>query len=297
VYCTITGLLATVRTANALGHKKEASEIAQLAKEIRTAFDRHRKRDQRRDAQGNLYLPVRVGYKGEDPIPQLTQWAIFDAHLNGGGWLPSDHELLTGTLAVLRSAEKQGLPVSMGWMPGGNWAGMGLFIAFQPLVLGDYAKTADMLYAAANHASPLGTWVEEQSLVGEPFKTAGDQPHGFASAMFAHLTGSMLAYDRENTVHLLGSVPAEWLQPGSVNRLDDWHTSNGIVTLALTVSADGKTAELKVRPINRADKKVTILLHTDSLTHAGFATPANAKDGIIQIEAGQPFALTFTKAK
>ncbi len=295
VYCTITGLLATVRTAEALGRDKEATEIAQLATEFRTAFEKHRQRDQRHDAQGNLYLPVRVGFKGADPIPQLTQWALFDAHLNGGGWIPSNHELLTGTLALLESVEKQGLPVSLGWMPGGNWAGMGMFIAFQHLVLGHDAKVADMLYAAANHASPLGTWVEEQSLIGEPLKLAGDQPHGFASAMFAHLTGAMLAYDHDDIVHLLGSVPAEWLHPGAVNRLDGWHTAAGTVTLALTVAADGHTATLKVEPIARTDKKIRILLHTASLTHAGFATPASAKDGLIELTPGQPFALTMIR--
>ena len=297
VYCTITGLLATVRTAKALGHEKEAAEILQLANEFRAAFDKHRQRDQRRDEHGNVYLPVRVGFKGTDPIPQLTQWAIFDAHLNGGGWLPSDHELLKGTLALLGSVEKQGLPVSMGWMPGGNWAGMGLFIAFQHLVLGNDMKTADMLYAAANHASPRGTWVEEQSLIGEPLKFAGDQPHGFASAMFAHLTGAMLAYDREDTVHLLGSVPAEWLRPSGVNRLDQWRTGAGTVTLELTVSADGQTANLKVQPISRSDKKIKILVHTDSLSHAGFVAPGSAKNRLVEIQPGQPFALSFTKAK
>ena len=297
VYCTVTGLLATVRTAHALGHEKEAAEIAQLASEFRQAFDQHRQRDQRRDSHGNLYLPVRVGFKGEDPIPQLTQWALFDAHLNGGGWIPSNHELLTGTLSLMGSVEKQGLPVSMGWMPGGNWAGMGLFIAFQHLVLGNDSKTADMLYAAANHASPLGTWVEEQSLIGEPLKMAGDQPHCFASAMFAHLTGAMLAYDREDTVHLLGSVPAEWLRPSAINRLDQWRTGAGTVTLSLTVSADGQTADLKVEPISRSDKKTKIVLHTDSLTRAGFAAPANAKKGLVEIRTGQPFALKFIKAK
>ena len=295
VYCTITGLFATVRTARALGHEKEALEIEQLASEFRRAFDRNRQRDQRRDAHGNLYLPVRVGFKGTDPIPQLTQWAVFDAHLNGGGWISSEHELLKGTLAVLESVEKQGLPVSLGWMPGGNWAGMGLFIAFQPLVLGRDDKVADMLYAAANHASPLGTWVEEQSLVGEPLKLAGDQPHGFASAMFAHLTGAMLAYDRDNTIHLLGSVPAEWLHPGATNRLDGWHTAAGTVTLALTVSADGQTASLHVQPVNRADKKIRILVHTASLARAGFSAPASAKDGVIKVQPGQPVKLTFTR--
>ncbi|SDR84808.1 hypothetical protein [Opitutus sp. GAS368] len=293
VYCTITGLRATVRAAEALGLHQDAGEIARLAAEFRAAYDRHRLRDQRRDRQGNLYLPVRVGLKGDDPIPQLTQWAVFDAHLNGEGWIPSDHELVTGTLAVLDSVERQGLPVSMGWMPGGNWAGMGLFIAFQHLVLGHDAKTADMLYAAANHASPRGTWVEEQSLIGDPLKLAGDQPHCFAAAMFVQLAGSMLAYDRENTVHLLGSVPVEWLHPGAVNRLDAWQTGAGTVTLALTVSLDGRTATLKVEPINRADKKIRIVLHTASLEHAGFAPPASAQDGLIEIQPGQPVSLVF----
>jgi hypothetical protein len=295
VYCTITGLNATVRTARALGHDRDAAEIQALADDFLAAFNRNRTRDQRRDAHGNLYLPVRVGFKGTDPIPQLTQWAVFDAHLNGEGWLPSHHELVTGTLALTESVEKQGLPVSLGWMPGGNWAGMGMFIAFQHLVLGHDAKTADMLYAAANHASPFGTWVEEQSLVGAPLKLAGDQPHCFASAMFAHLTGAMLAYEREGTLHLLGSVPAEWLRAGAINRLDGWHTAAGTVTLALTVSADGRTVALQVDPITRADKKFRIMVHTASLGRAGFAAPASAKDGLIEVQPGQAISLSITK--
>ncbi|MDI1248570.1 MAG: hypothetical protein PSV13_06770 [Lacunisphaera sp.] len=297
VYCTITGLRAAERLAVRLGHAKEAGEFRQLADDFLAAFDKHRQRDQRRDAQGNLYLPVRVGFKGEDTIPQLTQWAFMDAHLNGEGWLPSDHELVRGSLALLESVEKQGLPVSMGWLPGGNWAGMGFFYAFQHLILDRPEKVADILYAGANHASPVGTWVEEQTLVGQPLKLAGDQPHNFAAAMMGHLPAAMLAYDRLDTLHLLGSVPAEWLRPGAVNRLDGWRTAAGTVTLALTVAADGQTATLKVAPISRADKKIRLVLHTASLERAGFAAPASAKGGLIELPAGQPFALDFVRPK
>ncbi|MEO7598548.1 MAG: hypothetical protein ABIV50_06425 [Opitutus sp.] len=296
VYCTITGLRATARMATALGHDQEAAEITTLAKEFLTAFNQHRVRDQRHDTHGNLYLPVRVGFKGDDPVPQLTQWALFDAHLNGGGWIPSDHELLKGTLALIESVEKQGLPVSMGWMPGGNWAGMGLFIGFQPLVLGRGEKTADILYAAANHASPLGTWVEEQSLIGEPLKLAGDQPHCFASAMFAQLSGAMLGYDRDHVIHLLASVPVEWLHAGAVNRLRDWHTAAGTINLAVTVSADGQTAELRVDPITTRGNDVRIRVHLQSLRRAGFAMPTSAKQSEVEIPPGQPFALTLTRS-
>jgi len=295
VYCTITGLCAAERLARKLSHQKEAGDFRQLADDFLTAFNRHRVRDQRRDAHGNLYLPVRVGFKGEDPIPQLTQWAFMDAHLNGEGWLPSDHELVTGSLALLESVEQQGLPVSMGWLPGGNWAGMGLFYAFQPLILNRPEKVADILYAGANHFSSVGTSVEEQTLVGQPLKLAGDQPHNFAAAMMGHLPAAMLAYDRLGTLHLLGSVPAEWLKAGAVNRLDGWRTGAGAVTLALTVSADGKTANLQVQPITRADKKIRIVLHTASLAQAGFTIPATAKDGLIEIQPGQPVQLAFAR--
>lgn len=295
VYCAITGLKAAVRMAKALGFTQDAADFAKLADEFQAAFERHRKRDQRRDARGNLYLPVRVGFKGDDPIPQLTQWAFMDAHLNGGGWLPSDHELVKGSLALLESVEEQGLPVSMGWMPGGNWAGMGMFYALQPLILGRDAKTADILYAAANHASPLGTWVEEQSLVGKPLKLAGDQPHNFSAAMMPELTGSMLAYEHNRVIHLLGSVPSEWLRAGAINRLDRWATAEGVVTLSLTVSADGKTATLTVQPIARGQASTSVILHTASLTRAGFAIANLPKDGRITIPANAPYTLIATR--
>lgn len=293
VYCTITGLRAAQRIALALGHAKEAAEFRRLADDFLASFEKNRRRDQRRDRHGNLYLPVRVGYVGEDPIPQLTQWAVMDSHLNGEGWLTYDHELVKGTLALLESVEKQGIPVSMGWMPGGNWAGMGMFYAFQQLILNRPEKVADILYASANHASRVGTWVEEQSLVGEPLKLAGDQPHNFASAMMVHLPASMLAYDRMNVVHLLGAVPQEWLKAGAVNRLDGYRTGAGTVTLALSVSADGRTATLAVEPISRDDKVIKVLLHTASLKQAGFTV--SSPDEIIEIQPGRRFTQTYMR--
>ncbi len=293
VYCTITGLHAAHRTAVKLGHAKEAAEFRKLADDFFASFEKNRRRDQRRDQRGNLYLPVRVGYVGEDPVPQLTQWAVMDSHLNGEGWLTYDHELVKGTLALFESVEKQGIPVSLGWMRGGNWAGMGMFYAFQSLILDRPEKVSDILYASANHASRVGTWVEEQSLVGEPLKLAGDQPHNFASAMMVHLPASMLAYDRLNVVHLLGAVPQEWLKAGSVNRLDGYRTGAGTVTLALTVSSDGKAATLTIEPIVRSDQAIKVLFHTASLKQAGFALSAPGES--LELQPGQRFSRTFTR--
>lgn len=175
--------------------------------------------------------------------------------------------------APLESVEKQGIPASMGWRPGGNWAGMGMFYAFQPLILNWPEKVADILYAAANHASRVGTWVEEQSLVGELLKLAGDQPHGFAAAMMVHLPAAVLAHERLRTIHLLGAVPREWLKAGAVNRLDRQRLGTEI-TLSLTVSADGRTATLDSAPIARADAPPKITLHAARLAAAGIASRA-----------------------
>lgn len=292
VYCTLTGLQAALRMARKLDSQSDVASIETFSSELRSAFERNRLRDQRRDAKGNLYLPVRVGFRGKDPIPQLTQWAFMDANINGGGWLPSDHELVKGTFALLESVEEQGLPVSMGWMPGGNWAGMGMFYGLEALMLGRDTKAADVLYAAANHASPLGTWVEEQSLVGKPLKLAGDQPHCFAAAMMPLLAGSMLAYEHDGDIHLLGSIPEEWLRAGAINRLKQWRTAGGVVSLTLSVSADGKTATLKLAPIDTHSPTTAIHLHTASLTRAGFRITGLPVSGLLSITPGQPFELT-----
>ena len=293
VYCTITGLRAAERLARKLEKPEEAKAIAAVADGFLQSFNRHRQRDQRRDPNGNLYLPVRVGFKGPDPIPQLTQWAFMDAHLNGEGWLPSDHELVQGSLALLESVERQGLPVSMGWMPGGNWAGMGLFYGLQHLLLQRPDKVADVLYAAANHASRVGTFVEEQSLVGEPLKLAGDQPHNFASAMMVQLPAAMLAYDRLNVLHLLGALPAEWLKPGAVNRLDGYRTSVGNVTLAVTVDPSGRSAQVEVNPIAPHRRDGKILLHTASLRQAGF--DVGSGEAVITLRPGERFSRRFER--
>lgn len=265
VYWTLTGLPAIARTARRLGREADATAITQLAREMTAAFQHAMARDLRTDRHGNRYLPVRVGQTGGDEVPQLAQWAVVE-HLLFGEGLALDAPLARGTIAMLEAAEKQGLTHSTGWMRDGIWAGYGALYGHLPLLQGRHEKAADVIYAVANHASPTGTWVEEQSLVGAPPKLAGDQPHCWASALFVRLAASMLACERAGTVHLLSAVPPEWLQPGAVNRLDAYRTAHGPLTLDLTVAADGRAATLRVEP--PADGRIQ--LHTTSLAAAGF---------------------------
>lgn len=294
VYWVMAGLEASQRMAKRIGRDADAASYAEFARSLEASFKRHRQRDLRPDAKGNLYLPVRVNVRGEDPIPSLAQWAVVQTHVFAN-WLPLDGEFARGTYGMLVAAEKQGLPASTGWLPDGIWAGYGGLFGHFTLVMGYPEKTADQLYAIANHASRLGTWVEEQSVVGAPLKLAGDQPHCWAATMFARLAGFMLAHDRSDTLHLLASVPAEWLRAGAVNRLDKWGTGAGAVTLSLEVTPDGKTARLRIAPIVRADKTIRVVLHTDSLARAGFAEPAGAVGGRLELKPGQAFEVDLSR--
>ncbi len=291
IYWAVNGLRAATRAGKKIGHADEAAAIEQLANEFFAAFQKAAARDMRADSHGNHYLPVRVGLKGPDDVPPVAQWAVLEHHILGEG-LPLDSELMRGTLAMLESYESQGLPRSTGWLPEGIWAGYGALYAQVPLLLGRHEKTADLLYAVANHASPLGGWVEEQSQKNAPPKLAGDQPHCWAATMFVRLAAEMLACERAGELHLLLAVPPEWLQPGMINRLDNVHLTGGPLTLSLVVSADGKRATLNVSALEQDHT----LLHTASLQAAGFRLEGEtATPDTIGVKRGAATTLQFVR--
>lgn len=289
VFWSITGLRATARAGRAIGRTADANAIDRLADEFLAALQKSSQRDLRADTHGHRYLPVRVGLSGPDPVPQVAQWSVIEHHIFGGG-LPLQSELLRGTLDMLGAAEAEGLPHSIGWLRDGLWVGYSSLYAHAPLLLGRHEKTADLLYAIANHATPVGGWVEEQSQKNAPAKTAGDQPHCWAAALFARLVVSMLATEHNDSVHLLLATPPEWLRPGMVNRLDGLHVPGGRLTLSLTVSPDGQSATLETSPLS-SDR---IILHTRSLQAAGFKLadqPVTPNE--IPVRTGEPLKLTF----
>ncbi|MBL9212819.1 MAG: hypothetical protein JNL92_20325, partial [Opitutaceae bacterium] len=226
-----------------------------------------------------------------DDLPQLAQWAVVE-HLLFGEGLALTSPLARGTIAMLEAAETQGLTHSTGWLAQGIWAGFGALYGHLPLLQGRFEKAADILYAVANHASPLGTWVEEQSPAGAPVKLAGDQPHCWASALFVRLAASLLACERAGEVHLLAGVPPEWLRPGAVNRLEAFATAHGPLSLTLTVAADGRAATLQVEPPAAG----RIQLHTTSLAAAGFRLEgANEPSGPLTLPPGRSASYRFRR--
>ena len=93
-----------------------------------------------------------------------------------------------------------------------------------------------MLYAYANHASPVLDWREEQSLQGKPYKKVGDMPHNWARAEFIRLTVHLLALDRGDELHLLEGMPAQWLGAGHDDRLNGVATPFGHFDLTVQVA-------------------------------------------------------------
>lgn len=289
VYWSITGLRAAATLAGQLGEKADAESFRALATEFETSFHAAARRDLRRDAAGNAFLPVRVGrFVAEEP-PQLAQWAVLEAGLFGD-WLPRNATLIDGTLGVLRAAERQGLPVSTGWMRDGVWAGYGSLYAHLPLLRGERDRAIDLFYAIANHASPLGGWIEEQSLAGEPLRLAGDQPHCWASALFVRLALSLLAHERDGEIHLLAGLAPDWLGAGATNAVAALPTRFGPVSVSVEVASDGQAVRLRAT----APARASAVVHADALREAGFALPGG-RDEPLRLAAGESVDLTLPR--
>ena len=269
VLWTMTALVELGRVAGATGRTEDAARLAAFYTDLRASFDVASARDMRTDAHGHRFLPVPVAKTGPDETPQLAQWAALEAHLFSD-YLPLDGDYLTGTLGVMQDAERQGLPISTGWLPGGVWAGFGYLYGMDLVLTGHDARAADILYAMANHASPVGTWVEEQPLVGAGSKLAGDMPHNWHPTVFHRMAVSMLALDRGDDVLLLGAVPVEWLGRGDTSRLVAVQTIAGPLDLSLVVSPDGNTATLHASALGRSGQAGRLSVRTRSLVRAGF---------------------------
>jgi hypothetical protein len=168
-----------------------------------------------------------------------------------------DDPLMLGTLRMLAAHEVQGgIVEDSGWI--GIWAQCGSFYGHDWLWLGGGRKAARLLYAFANHASPVRNWREEmptQTQPGQklPFeKGNGDMPHVSAAAEFIRLTGHLLAFDRGQELHLFEGLPRAWTRPGMVTKLNGLRTPFGLLTLELKVAADGRTADLRIEPVRDA---------------------------------------------
>jgi hypothetical protein len=246
-YWNLVGLAALVRGARWLGKADEAAWQKEYD-DFLAAFRKAAARDMREDSHGNAYLPILMGPPGGQELRQRGQWAFCHA-VYPGQIFAKDDPLVAGNMAMLAATEGEGMVVGTGWDAAGIWNYFASFYGHAWLWQGNGRKAAEALYAFANHAAPVLDWREEQSLRGEHFRKVGDMPHNWASAEFIRLTVHLLALDRGDEMHLLEGMPAEWLAPGMVTRLNGIATPFGPLHLTVQVSSDGKSAMLEVKPL------------------------------------------------
>ncbi len=255
VYWNLLGLRAWVQAARWLGKAEEAAEWQGEYDDFLAAFRKAAARDMKVDARGNRYLPILM--EGQD-LPQRAQWG-FCHGVYPGQLFAQDDPLVTGNLGMLAATEREGMVYGTGWDATGIWNYFASFYGHAWLWQGNGRKAAEILYAFANHASPVLDWREEQSLKGQPFRKVGDMPHNWASAEFIRLAIHLIELDRGDELHLLEGMPAQWLKPGMVTRLRGVATPFGPLHLTVQVRGDGKTATLDVQPV--AENCEAIVVH------------------------------------
>ena len=273
-FWSLNALQAAARTASSLGIRDSARSWSRLAEELMMSYRSASTRDARRDSRGNLYLPMRVGDTSSTTLPQQANWGILDGQAFGH-LFPYADTVLNGTLAMLDANTTEGIHQDVGWLRKGVWP---FFTAQEGIVhmyQRNYGRGADILYAVANHASPLGTWLEEQLPKDLGTRTAGDASDATAGSLFILLLKDMILTEHADTLEVLGGVPSSWYVPGARLRLDRVLTEYGPLSLDLGVSTDGGECTLSVGKFPR-NKRCTLRIVFRGLTEAGFTYAGGA---------------------
>lgn len=269
VYWSLIALRQAQDAAVWLGHANEARQWQTLFDEFMSSFQRAYERDKRQDAHGHWYLPMRVADTSKTEAPQRGQWAPLEAVFRGG-FLHAKNELVAGTLAVLEDSLKQGLTVNTGWLMNGVWPFFDALRGMAHLWCGNREQAVAALYAIANHASPLGTWVEEQHPQDIGNRTAGDASNASASAFYIAFLRRMLVLEQDDQISLLAGVPATWLAPNAKIELNAAPTELGPLSLCVQIAENGRSATIFVSSLAAAQSHNTMLLHLHAFRQQGY---------------------------
>lgn len=231
------GLRAAVEAARHLGivTPETMSWEAEYA-DFLDRFEQAAARDMQRLDDGGAFLPIlmRQG-EGWEAGLAFGQEAFCRAVFPG--WIfETDDQLVRGNMAFLLAQEKDGLVCGTGIAADRIRIDSAACYGRTHLWLGDGQKSAAVLYAMANHASPLLTWSD----------AAGLRPH--IGAEFIGLVRSLLVMESGEELHLLAGLPPAWLAPGAVTELCEAPTELGPLSMKITVADDGGEARLFIAP-------------------------------------------------
>ena len=254
----LAGLKAAIAAAHWIGDEANAASWQKEYDDFCATFRKAAARDTLKDKFGNSYVPQMMG-NARGLTPQKGQWTFCHA-VYPGQVFAIDDPLATSQMAMLRATKVEGMVFDTGWMKDGLWGYFASFYGHAVLWMGEGKEAAQVLYDFANHACPTRVWREEQKPVGQGSDEVGDMPHNWASAEFVRLTTHLLELDRGEELHLLEGMPARWLGPGMVTRLDGVLTPFGPLHMTVRAARDGKTATLEVKPLATNCKGIIVHL-------------------------------------
>lgn len=281
VYYTLGALHSALRTVRRLDiDEPEIDTWRKFYVDLRTAFNKAAQRDMRKDQFGNWFLPMRIGETDPDVRPTMAQWAMLEA-INYAEYFSKGDSLAEGTMSVLTQHTDQGLAVGTGWLADALWPWFSMIQGAAHVHMEQPEAAISLLYDIANHASPLGTWVEEQQPRAVGQRTGGDQSNASGSALYLTMMRRMLVNERSGVLELLPAVPETWLGAGKKISVDRTLTHWGALKLETEVSDDGQTLtvrwDLELREGRMAPK---VVLRPEMLAKAGFVAEGVDTSGL-----------------
>jgi hypothetical protein len=296
VYWALIGFNAGREAAAWLKKPASAQHWQACYDDLLNSFRLAAARDLKKNAAGHWYLPVRVADTSHATPPEQANWPLLDAQGLAHLFDPGD-SLVTGTLAMLTDALQEGLPTSTGWMKDGLWPFFGSLLGITQTYQRDYAAAHRTLYAVANHASPLGTWVEEQLPKAVGTRTSGDASNATASALFIKEVRRLLIMERGDTLELLAGMPDSWVAAGKTLALKGCPVEGGgKVDLTLSVSPDGQAATVAMGAVGKPGAPGFVQLDLGALRRSGFNLEAGGPvEATVRIDRGRSWKATLRR--
>lgn len=295
VYWSLISIKNAIKAAQWLGEKQDQEQWQSLYDAILNSFQKAARRDMRKDNYGNWYLPVKVGDKDPNIIPQQAQWSVCEAQYYGHVF-PVGDSLITGSLRMLDDHSEEGMTTTVGWMNHGIWGWFGAIQGMANVWEKRCTNANNIMYAFANHACPLGTWVEEQMPKNRGTRTSGDVSNASGSALFISFLRRQLLLERGENLELLPCLPDYWIHKNADLELNGLPTTKGIVHFKMNISDDENHAAIHIKPIGKAGMPGHITLHLKALQSAGF----KMKDGkslpeSMNLDWGKAYYFEFVK--
>ncbi|MDI6765977.1 MAG: hypothetical protein QME52_04045 [Bacteroidota bacterium] len=217
-------------------------EIRDFYGELRPSFFNSVNQELRKHPNGFSYLPMLMKSDpkwlesdiNKQPKPQAAQ--IYLSHAIYPGLLfTKDDKLVRGHIELMKSIVKEDIPIETGWLANDAlWPYNAAIVAQVFLWLGEQDLARKTFIGFLNHASPLYTWREEQSLQdADVFNFIGDMPHNWASAECIRFLRHMMILEDAKDLHLFKGIGLPELENGKELSLSYSPTRWGKVSVTL----------------------------------------------------------------